>query len=416
MLGPAMDPQTSASPASPASSTAPASGRTGLWVRLAAYYACGVFAAAQIGKLATLAPAMQRDLGLALSTMAILIALIEAGGALLGVRAGALAQRLGLVRTLLGAMALLAAASAGEALAGGAAALLGWRLVEAAGYVGVIVSAPVLMANDGGAQRAPTLLTVWSTFVPVGLAVGAWAHGAIADVYHWRAAIGASAAVALLLGLATAATQRHAGTHAAAGTAQAPAGDHDRAALPPEAWILAAAFGAFAVLGIGAIALLPTVLVEGGLTLGEAGVWSAWAAFAMAPGSLAAGLFVHRPSWHRGLCTASLLAGGLLTYVMFGTGATPMVVGLAAVAMNAVLGVFSGLAFALLPGVAGGPQRTARAYGALAQFGASGSLAGPPLMAAAAEHGGWRATAVLGFALAVVSLGLALRALPRKAQ
>ena len=61
---------------------------SGTWMRLAVCYACGVLAAAQIGKLAALAPPMQRELSLGLSTMAVLVALIEVGGALFATRAG----------------------------------------------------------------------------------------------------------------------------------------------------------------------------------------------------------------------------------------------------------------------------------------------------------------------------------------
>jgi CP family cyanate transporter-like MFS transporter len=79
------------------------------------------------------------------------------------------------------------------------------------------------------------------------------------------------------------------------------------------------------------------------------------------------------------------------------------------------LGIFGGLAFALLPQVAGDAPRAARAYGVLAQLGASGSLAGPPLLAFGAEHAGWPASAALGCALAVASAVVADVALRRAA-
>src|SRR5688572_10023517 len=160
---------------------------SGTWMRIALLYGCGVLAAAQIGKLAALAPPMQRELALALSTVAVLVALIEAGGALFATRAGPVAVRIGLERSLLGAVLLLCAASVGEAFARGAAALFVWRAVEAVGYVGVVVTAPVLIASLAGAQRAPALLALWSTFVPVGLALGTWALGWLADASGWRA-------------------------------------------------------------------------------------------------------------------------------------------------------------------------------------------------------------------------------------
>ena len=94
----------------------------------------------------------------------------------------------GLERSLLVAVLLLCAASVGEAFAHGAAALFAWRLVEALGYVGVVVTAPVLIGALAGPQRAPALLALWSTFVPVGMALGTWGLGWLADGSGWRTA------------------------------------------------------------------------------------------------------------------------------------------------------------------------------------------------------------------------------------
>jgi len=203
------------------------------------------------------------------------------------------------------ALLLLAMASFGESRAEGAPALIAWRLIEAIGYVGVVVSAPVLIANRAGPRLAPVLLTVWSTFVPVGLAVGAWGHGAVADAAGWRAATQASAAAALLLALASIAAYRSSGERA---DLARPAAEStvDRP-LAPAAWYLAAAFGGFATLGIGVLALLPTVLAAQGLGVAEAGRWTAWASFATVPGSLFIALIVRRPAWHRPLVALALL-------------------------------------------------------------------------------------------------------------
>ena len=380
------------------------------WMRLAVCYACGVLAAAQIGKLAALAPPMQRELALGLSTMALLVALIEAGGALFATRAGRVALRFGLQRSLLCAVLLLCAASIGQAFAHGAAVLFAWRLVEAVGYVGVVVTAPVLIAALAGAQRAPVLLALWSTFVPVGLALGTWGLGALADGAGWRAATlisGASAGVCAL----TVWLGRWADPPA---LAAAPS-KHAQPALGRASWCLALGFGGFAALGVGVLALLPTVLVGKGLPVADAARWTAWASLAAVPGSLLIAAIVRWPAAHRLTSAASLLVSGLLIAVVFGADLPPRAVGVVAVLLNVALGIFGGLAFALLPQVAGDAPRVARAYGALAQLGASGSLAGPPLLAFSAEHAGWAASGVVGFVLAVASSVIADKALRRAA-
>jgi cyanate permease len=252
-------------------------------------------------------------------------------------------------------------------------------------------------------------LAAWSTFVPVGLALGAWGHGVIADLSDWRTATLASSLAALPLMLAVfVLRERRSGPVVAA-----PSHRIATAPIPPAAWALAGAFGGFAALAVGVIALLPTVLVGDGLAVAAAGRWTAWASLAAVPGSLLVAFVVQRRATHRPLAAVSLLLPGLLMFVVFDPHARVVTVGVAAMVLHAALGIFGGLAFALLPAVAGSAARTAQTYGVLAQFGASGSLAGPPLLALVIEHAGWRAGAGLGCTVAVASLLLAVLALRR---
>jgi CP family cyanate transporter-like MFS transporter len=72
--------------------------------------------------------------------------------------------------------------------------------------------------------------------------------------------------------------------------------------------------------------------------------------------------------------------------------------------------VFASLGFALLPRLATRPGQMVKANGLLAQCGASGSLLGPPTMAACVQFGGWPAAAVLGGVVSLIALPLAWRA------
>jgi hypothetical protein len=81
-----------------------------------------------------------------------------------------------------------------------------------------------------------------------------------------------------------------------------------------------------------------------------------------------------------------------------------------AVLLNMLGGVFASLAFALLPRLAGAPAQMVRANGLLAQCGASGSLLGPPILAACVQAGGWTAAATFGLLASLVALPLGWRA------
>lgn len=382
------------------------------WPLVLLLYACGLLAAAQLGKLAALAPLLAADLGLALPLLALLVSLIELGGATLGLAAGALTQRLGLARCLRWGVAALAVAGLGGALAQGAAGLVLWRLLEAAGYLGVVVCAPVLIARHAGAaggQPQALAMTLWSTFVPVGLALGAWGSAAAAVAIGWRGAAAAGAVLALLLWLLVWRVRLPAADApvpaAGAGLATAPV------RLSPALRCLALSFGGFALFAVGVLGLLPTLLVQqAALDAAAAGRWTAVAAVSAVGGSaLAALLLRHGQHWRWPMAWALALPALLLFGVFTTAPAAPVAVALA-VLVNLLGGVFASLAFALLPRLASAPGQLVRANGLLTQCGASGSLLGPPLMAACVQAGGWRAAALLGLVVSLAALPLAWRA------
>lgn len=253
-------------------------------------YLSGVLAAAQLGKMSALAPLIASALGLSLTTVAVAISLIEVGGAALGAVAGLFAHRLGLRRTLRWGVACLALAGLGVALSQGAVGLLGWRLLEAAGYLGVIVSAPVLVADHAGAAGARVqrlALTLWSTFVPVGLALGAWASASAASAWDWRVAMLAGDGVAMgMWAVLWRADLPDQGEARASESTRSTAAAPPAARLTPALWCCTLAFGGFALFQVGVLGLLPTLLVrEAGLSMQAAGQWTAIAAVSAIVGS-----------------------------------------------------------------------------------------------------------------------------------
>ena len=378
------------------------------WSLVGLLYLTGLLAAAQLGKMSALAPLVASALSLSLTTVAIAISLIELGGATLGAVAGLFAHRLGLRRTLRWGVGLLTLAGFGGATAHGAVGLLGWRLLEAAGYLGVIVSAPVLIAHHAsaaGARAQGLALTLWSTFVPVGLALGAWASAGAASAWDWRTAMAAGGAigVALWAVLWRADLPEHADAPTTAPGAR----------LTPALWCLALGFGAFALFQIGILGLLPTLLVRKvGSSAQAAGQWTAIASIAAIAGCATTAWLLRHGVGLRWPVMASLGVPPLLLFGVFTTAPTATVAIGLAVLLSMLGGVFASLAFALLPRLATAPGQLVRANGLLAQCGASGSLLGPPAMAACVQAGGWAAAAVLGLVVSALALPLAWHATP----
>lgn len=379
------------------------------WPRVLLLYATGLVAAAQLGKLSSLAPLLVADLGLRLTTMAWTISLLELGGAVGGALAGALAQRWGLVRALRWGVVALALAGAGQALAGSAVGLIGWRLLEAGGYLAVIVTAPVLLARQAAAAGVRTqglALTLWSTFVPVGLACGAAGAAALAQAGHWRWAPAAGAVLAALVAAwLWRVPLRDEPPVTATATADAPA------AASQAAWALALGFGLYALFAIGMLALLPLLLVQQvGLGPAAAGAWTGVISASGLLGSLLAALLVRRGVAARWpLLLGLAMPGALLPGVFAPAPALGWAIGLSLL-IHVLGGLYASLAFAQLPRVAGGHAGLVRANGLVAQCGASGSLLGPPAMAACVQWGGWPAAAGLGLLVSALALPLTWRA------
>ncbi|MFG6459310.1 MFS transporter [Roseateles sp. BYS96W] len=375
------------------------------WPRIFVYYLCGVFAAAQLGKLAALAPLISRDLHLGLAAMAALTSLLEVSGALLGGAAGRHLPRFGLQRGLAFAMLALALGAGGAALAQGVPLVTVARLCESLGYLVTVVAAPVLIATAAPPQRQAAAMTLWSTFVPVGMAFGAFAYAQAAGLSNWRWAQGLSVAVGLALAAGLLAMQAH--TERAA--PQPPAGPtpalRQRTGAP--LWLLVASFGVYALAEVGLLALMPSLLTRAGLPLAEAGAWTAAAALANVPASVIGARLTRRPGFVPRALVLSLLVSGALYPLAFAFGAPPVQLAVAAVLTNLASGVFASLVFALLPRVAGSPDRLSLASGRLTQFGASGALLGPPLIGSIVERAGWQAAGATCLALSAVAAGLA---------
>ena len=361
------------------------------WGRIGWFYALGVLAAAQLGKMSALVPLITVEFAVGLTVAGVLISLLEIGGATLGFVAGLFVDRLGARRVLLTGMGVFALTGVGESLASSVAALLGLRLLEGVAYLCVVVAAPLLIFRSAPPGREAVALALWSSFVPVGFALGATTSGWIADAVSWRAATLVWAVLAALMMLLS---FRMTLPHAAA--------DADtvrrRLSLPRRSiWALTLAFGCYASFAVGLIALLPTFLVaQTGASARQAGLIGGLCAFISVLGVLIAARLRHRGGNHTVWIVVAIVLPAVLLFAVFAEGASLARVTVLMLVLNTISGVYAGLAFALLPTLARSDHEMAVANGLTLQFGATGSLLGPPMFAACVERWGWTGAAVAG--------------------
>ena len=383
---------------------------TGRWPTIFLLWLAGVLAAAQLGKMAALMPDIRADLGLSLTGAGLMISLIEAGGASLGSIAGIIAARFSGRAVLATGCLFIAVAGLASAVAPDAALLYAARLIESIGYLMVVIAAPSLIAMTAGRDSAAAL-ALWSTFVPIGIAAGTIASGFAASLIDWRFIL-VFWALAVLVTLP--------------GTFRLPAmAEHRQTgfAPPPLAiWALAIGFGFYTTLEVGVLGMTPAYLSEAwGFSIATAGAIAGLTSAATIAGSFAAARLIgHGDDAGRPL---ALIAIGLtLPAVLFflgfpGGGLAPHLSGTAVagaiIVANAISGLVAAVAFARLPTLlrrSGVPLSLVTASnGVFAQFGASGSLIGPPLVGYVASRWGWSVVAPLVAVLSLLSLaGFAL--------
>ena len=372
------------------------------WGRIGLLYGIGVLAAGQLGIVPPLVPILQRDLGLPLTAAGLTVSILTLVGAVLGLPAGAWSERIGHARALSIGILIMASAAALCAAADDATTLIAARGWAGVGYLLVAVAAPSLLARIAAPQHQAVALSLWGTFVPVGIALAGMLTASFAGHSSWRTIFaGDGVLLALVLIVAIVAAPE---VGASRSTERPPPTGSLRTALP-----LSLAFFCFALLFLALAGLLPSYLVENrGLATGEAGrIVAIVTAFGIV-GSFAAGWLMRR-----GVSPGRLMAVGLITSTALAalsfTAAVPLLPAVVCLGLSFALGgLVPAATFASVPLVAGDVKAIGLTNGLIAQAGSLGSLAGPPVLALWIEWAGWPLAPVLLLLIALVGAACAL--------
>jgi len=378
------------------------------WPRIITLWLLGVLAAAQFAKMSVIGPLMQEQGHLTLSQLGWLISLLEVGGGLFGFVAGLALARSGVRRFLLAGLAILAATSLMETLTTDITLLFAARAVEGIGYLLVVIAAPTAISAIAHEDTRPRALALWSTFVPVGIALGAAVTGAVLPAFGVRGIMALWTGTIVLGGLGIA-------------RMKIGAAPRQRLKLPdPAAWLSTFGFGLYTVFISAVTMLLPSFLIEqSGAGLAEAAGIAALASLASLPGagvaiwSMREGVMPAKRSAM--LAVVALLATVPLILALYhGTGMALGVRGALAVLAVMVSGLVPPVMFARLPQQAGAASpedpRIATANGLVTQFGAGGALVGPPLGGWIVSVWGWGAVGVGASAVLLAMLAMILLA------
>jgi MFS family permease len=360
----------------------------------------GVLAGAQLGKIAPLVEWYRTELGFSFVLSGWLTSAIGIFVALAALPAGWVIERVGARSTVFAGSLALSVGALALALLDDPSAILGARLVEGLGYVVLVIALPAAMTSISPPNWRPTVLAIWSCFVPVGFAVsdlaGAWlipAYGpptyllVVGLAYPIVSAIG----VLLLMTVADVVDEKAAGFDG--GIA---------ATLTLPVILVAVCFGVWVVMTVSFFAFMPAYIAgPGSGMLVSAGVIALtvplgnFFAAAITPGRGARFIIM--------VGALGLLGTALVSYSAFaGSGPWPMT--LSAIAVAVLGGVTGSMLYAVIPALVSRGGSVPIAIGVVAQCGGIGTLFGPPLAGHVIESAGWVGFAAFLSGTAVVCL------------
>jgi cyanate permease len=378
------------------------------WVVLAVLTAARASMAFQFQSLASVAPILVRDLGLGFADVGFLVGLYMLPGVVLAIPGGMLGERFGDKRMVTAGLALMVL---GDLVAGfipGYGALLTGRLI--AGTGGVLLNVLMSkMVTDWFAGRGLVLaMTIFVNSFPVGMGIGLWWLGALAERAGWPAALHVTAAAALAALVLVALVYR---PHPNDRKPRAGADSQRRisrrevalVSIPGAIWGLMN--GAYTIM----VAFTPVLMMASGLDIGGAGRVLSWVTWLNLASTQAGGMIAQH--WTRWSLLMVVGIGGWGIALLLVPVVDPV---LPLLASGLVLGFAVGVVMAL-PAEVLRPESRAVGMGVFFSFMYISQAGLPPLAGAIQDAVGGN-TASLYFAAALVFAILPLFALFRWAQ
>jgi MFS family permease len=366
----------------------------------------GVIVSMQAGKGPPVLGILREEFDLSLTLAGWVLSTVNVTGAVIGLLAGSISDRVGHRPTISLSLMFIVAGSLLGAVSPNVELLLFSRVLESIGFVGVVVSIPSIFMRviSPGDQRL--VFGIWAGYMPFGMAVMMAASPALLTVTDWRGIWVFNAVITVLLLLVFRHMTRD----------LAPRTDNRaqvrimsamiRVLSVPGPWLLAGCFAAYAGQWAGMMAWLPTFLIEiSGNDIAAAAWLTALVVVVNVPGNLIAGWLLHRGStrWHLVALGSLCMAG--TGYGVFADGVPDVARIIFAIAFSFAGGL---VPTTLLSGAiihSPEPALTATTNGVIINGANTGTLLGPPVVGAlVGAIGGWQAS---GLAVAIGG-GLAL--------
>ncbi len=405
------------------------------WPAVLAAALAGVAIAMNVGKVPLALPLLRSELALSLVQAGWVSSMLSTLAVVAALGFGLLAGRVGALRMVLGGLGLSAAASlaalwvhgdgvgsslvianpnahAGADAAGwGFGLLIATRFFEGAGFLAVAVSGPSLISAATAASDRRFALGVWSSYMPTGAGLAMALAPLLLPLAGWRGLWAATAGV-LMLAAAAAWGQRRYYSPAGGSSHAVPVSSTLAVLRQPLPWLLALAFGAWALQHFALIVWLPTFLKE------QRGIGPGWVALltctmllANVPGNLIGGALVQRGVSRGRLIAAAHSLTGLCGLGLFSDALPDGPRYALCVALSFIGGLIPAAVMSSSAMLAHNPRQVSALQGLIMQGSQLGQFIGTPLIAAVvAASGQWASARWVTAGAAALGLGLGLLA------
>ncbi|MGX1958303.1 MFS transporter [Serratia proteamaculans] len=376
------------------------------WPAIVNVLFAGIAVALHVGKATIALPELQREFGRSLESLSWIISAFPFIGVFGGIAAGQLVRRWGDRRLLGLGLMIVSVASFAGATQHDFTGLIVTRVIEGIGFVIVVVAAPTVLTRVVAPQQRNLVFSIWSTFMPAGIAISLFFGPHFAD---WQQSWVAGGILTLLAALLLPLTTPRIVTTAAAATTvklrQALASIL-RARQP---LLLALIFTTYNLQFFAVMAFLPIFLMQRiGLTLAAAGGVSAAVIAVNILGNLFAGVLLSRGLRARTLLAiASMLMGLAGASVFLSITPNAMLVPLCLL-FSGIGGMLPATILAATPAAAPEPTLIPLSLGLVMQGIYLGQVVGPIALSSLVAYAGWSAPAGMVLAAAVLGSILAL--------
>lgn len=352
----------------------------------------GVAAGMQIGKVPPAIGVIRADLGVSLVTAGWIVSVFNLMAATLALGLGILADRLEIRRVIAAGVAMLLIGAAVGGLAQGGASLIAARSLAGLGLVSIAVAAPRMIVGASRPRDYSLALGLWSVYMPTGIALGMLLTPLLLSDLGWRQLWFANAVLLLLfLLLFLFVTRHYRSTHPAHRTDWS---DLRKVTHVPGPWLLGGIFACYTIPYFAMMSWFPLFLIETqGRDTASAAAYGALVVAANVIGCIGSAWLLHHGvrRWLLqvvAFVVMALCAVGVFSTLIGDQWKTPL-----AFLFSAVGGLLPSSLLAAAALHAPSPAQVATVNGMIVQGANTGSLTGPPLMAAVVGlSGGWLGT------------------------